>query len=123
MSVKVTNYNVDKNILIAPELAMTLPAQIGGTAGTTIKAGTPLYGDLQDRDTAFVEATTSTTSNANVVLLHDVTIESGQTKANGTIVLNGTVDLLKLESDVVSKITSQVVTALDGKINFVEGRK
>lgn len=112
-----------KNILIAPETAVTLPAIIGGTAGTTIKAGTPLNGDLADRDTAFRKETTSGTSNANAVLLHDVVLGADEIEANGTIILTGTVDLLKLDSTVSAMITSQVKTALDGKIYFVKGAK
>ena len=109
----------EKDIRIAPENTTTLPAQIKGTAGTTIKAGTPLGGDLQDRDAGFSVDTTTPVA----VLLHDVTIETGATSANGTIIIEGTVDLLKMDSSVASSISSAVVTALAGKIYFVKGAK
>ena len=112
-------YDGDKFILIAPENATTLPCCIGGTAGSTIKAGTPLRGDLLSRDVPFVSE--STTPNA--VLLHDVTIPTGATSANGTIIIEGTVDVLKLDSATASLVTSTVVSALAGKIYFVKGAK
>lgn len=114
-----TVYEGDKYILIAPENATTLPCRIGGTAGSTIKAGTPLKGDLLNRDTAFVAEATA----PNCVLLHDVTIPTGATAENGTIIIEGTVDVLKLDSVTSALITSTVVTALDGKIYFVKGAK
>lgn len=111
-----------KDIRVAPELAMTLPAMISGTAGATIKAGTPLTGDLTKRDSSpyFVKATGA---NANAVLLHDVVIGTSPATANGTIIINGTVDLLKYDSTTASLITSDVITALAGKINFIKGAK
>lgn len=114
-----TVYGAEKYILIAPENCVTLPARIGGSAGTTIKAGTPLKGDLKARDTAFTaEATTP-----NVVLLHDVTIPTGATSANGTIITQGIVDMLKMDSATQALITATVVTALAGKVDFTRGAK
>lgn len=112
-------YEGDKFILIAPENATTLPCRIGGSAGETIKAGTPLGGDLLTRNTAFTESTTSPVA----VLLHDVTIPVGETAVNGTIIIEGTVDVLKLDSVTAAKITSAVATALAGRIYFVKGAK
>ena len=122
--IKTESFTNTKNILIAPENAITLPAIIGGSAGATIKAGTPLFGDLTARQTAFVKETTaSSASNANVVLLHDVVLGSGKTEGNGTIIVSGLVDLLKLDTDVVSMITTEVKKALAGKVEFTKGRK
>lgn len=122
MAITTTEYGVSKNILIASETSVTLPAQISGTANSTIKAGTPLYGDISERGTAFVKETTSTTSNANAVLLHDIKLSSTG-KGSETIIITGTVDLLKLDTDVQSMITPAVKTALNGKIYFVKGAK
>lgn len=77
------------------------------------KAGTPLAGDLTDRDTAFVVASTDGTtglSDAVGILLHDVDVTSG-TK-NAQIVIFGTVDLSKLEDDVQLLITDEAKTAM-----------
>jgi len=55
-----------KQILVADETAVTFGAQVGNTGidadangKKILKAGTPLYGNLLDRDTAFVKATTT----------------------------------------------------------------
>lgn len=126
-----------KQILLADELAFTLGAQIGNTGVTAkdgkkiIKAGTPLKGDWLDRDTAFVVATTTTsgegasttqTSNANAVLLHDVDVTNGD--VNGTVISVGHIDMLKLDSDVQSLITAPVIAALKAEgIKFYKGSK
>ena len=115
----------EKQIMVADELTFSIGAVIGNTGVDAdangkkiIKAGTPLYGDIEDRDTAFVLETTSGTSNANCIALHDVDVTSGS--ANGTIVLFGFVDLNKLTSATQSLITSAVKTALDGRITFLK---
>lgn len=55
-----------KQILVADETAVTFGAQVGNAGidaddngKKILKAGTPLYGNLLDRDTAFVKATTT----------------------------------------------------------------
>lgn len=233
----IKEYGVDKNILVAPELAMTVGARVADTGLSAdadgkkiLYAGTPLFGNIQDRNTGFVKAATSgavagvytaklttefvdkdlisidgtiyecattadaetkkfavgasaadqaasiqaiavsanyaitvtgdtltftqkvaseelgapvievdadatgdfgdigtTTpaengaSNAVAVLLHDVDVTSAE--QNATIILNGTVDLLKLTTATASLIGEPVITALNGKINFIKGAK
>lgn len=119
------NYGVDKNILIAPELATTLGAVVANTGITAnsegkkiIKAGTPLKGDLKERNTAFAVAGAADT--ATCVCLHDVDVTNAD--QNATIVISGTIDLLKLDSDVAAMITSTVIGQLN-KITFVKGAK
>lgn len=114
-----------KHILIANDSYMvTLPGIIkatGVSAGTDgkkiVKAGTPLYGDIEKRDTGF---TISGASGANpvAVLFSDVDVTAGD--ENGTIILAGCVDLLKLEASVKTALTSTVKAALP-RIIFVEG--
>lgn len=120
--IKKTEYGqLEKHILIANNSYMvSLPARIAATGAVTvdgkkiIKAGTPLAGDITKRGTAFAKASTGVTA----IALHDVDVTAGE--ANGTILLAGCVDKLKLDSDVQSLITSTVVTALS-RIIFVEG--
>lgn len=82
------------------------------------KAGTPISGDLTDRDTAFVVAsTTEGVSNATGILLHDVDVTDG-TK-NAQVVAFGFIDLNKVDSDVQELVTSAVKTALR-MIQFVK---
>lgn len=117
-------FGVDKYILIAQDSDyVALPAQIKGTAGTTIKAGTPLVGNIADRDTGFTAGTAGeggTVATASCALLHDVTIPTGATSVNGVIVIQGTIDLLKLDSDVVALATS--ATGLTN-VKYVKGAK
>ena len=115
----------EKHILIANDSYMvTLPGIIkatGVTAGTDgqkiVKAGTPVYGDIEKRDTGF---TISGSQGANpvAVVMHDVDVTAGD--ENGTIVLAGVVDLLKLETSVQTALTSSIKAALP-RIIFVEG--
>lgn len=81
-----------------------------------LKAGTPITGDIEARNTAFTKAGEE---NAKGILLHDVDVTEGN--ANGAIVLFGFVDLDKLEADVYELITDAVKTALDGKVTFLTG--
>lgn len=117
----------EKHILIANNSYMvTLGAQVTNTGVNAdadgkkiLKAGTPLAGDITKRGTAFVKATTTEgVSNATAVLMHDVDVTAGA--ENGTIILAGCVDLLKLDTATKALVTSDVVSALP-RIIFVEG--
>lgn len=114
-----TTYTNTKNILIAQDsYYVALPVVLSGTASTTIEAGSPLTGDITTRDTAF----TASTTDAVGVLLHDVVLDSAG-KGNGTLVIAGCVDLLKLSSTVQGNITTALADdgqALD-RIIFVKG--
>lgn len=113
-----------KQILVADGTAVTFSAQIGNAGVSAVngkkivKAGTPVKGDLLDRDTAYVVEETAPTA----VVLHDVDVTDGD--ANGVIVSVGHIDLLKLDEDVQGKITEGVVTALKAEgIKFIKGSK
>lgn len=79
------------------------------------KAGTPLVGSLEARDTAFKVA--GSTDTPVGILLHDVDVTDG-TK-NAQVVVFGFIDLNKLDTDVQAKITNGVKTALR-MIQFVK---
>lgn len=125
MAVQKETYGVEKHILIANNSYMvTLPARVTNTGITAnsdgkkiIKAGTPLYGDIEKRDTAFT-VSGSQGATPSAIALHDVDVTAGAD--NATIVLAGVVDLLKLESSVKTALTSAVKAALP-RIIFVEG--
>lgn len=115
--VKSVSYSTPKNILIGQEsYYIALPIVVSGTANATLKAGSALTGDITDRDTAF---TVTSSSNVKGILLHDVVLDSDG-KGNGTLVLAGCIDLLKLDTAIQSAITSTIVTALP-RIIFVKG--
>lgn len=104
-----------KQIMIGQDsYYIALPIVLSGTANATIYAGEPLTGDITARDTAF----TASTSNAVGILLHDITLDADG-KGNGTLVLAGCVDLLKLENSVVTNI--ETAKANLPRIIFVKG--
>ena len=74
------------------------------------KAGTPLTGNLDTRETAFTAATTSTGSNAVGILLHDVDVTVGDN--NGAILLFGFVNTNRIDETTKAKITADVKKAL-----------
>lgn len=118
-------YGVEKHILIANNSYMaTLPARVTNTGISAdsdgkkiIKAGTPLYGNIEKRDTAFT-VSGSEGATPSAIILHDVDVTAGA--ENATIVLAGVVDLLKLEASVQTALTAAVKAALP-RIIFVEG--
>lgn len=132
-SIVKTDYPAYRNsITVADDLAFSVGAVIGNTGISAdsngkkiVKAGTPLYGDLLARNTAFVKATTTPgeggaadTSNAVAIALKDVDVTAGN--ANGTILIFGFVDLEKIDSTTAELITDAVKTALP-KITFIKG--
>ena len=121
---KVSGVSVNQ-ILATPNLQYSVSIIVGNSgvqAGSDgkkiIKAGTPLSGSLEARTTPFVSADSSgDTSNATVILLHDVDVTAGT--ANAQAVIFGFIDTSKLESSVVSALTQPIRTALT-KITFVK---
>lgn len=114
---KTAEYGVRKTILIGQEsYYIALPCVVSGSANATIKAGEPLTGNIEKRDTAF----TASTSNAVGINLHDVKLDASG-KGNATVVLAGCVDLLKLDSTVVTHI--ETAKSDLGRLIFVEGSK
>lgn len=111
----------EKHILIANDSYMvTLPVIIkatGVTAGDDgkkiVKAGTPIYGNIEKRDAGFAISG----DTAAGVVMHDVDVTAGD--ENGTIVIAGCVDLLKLEDDVKTAVASAKANL--PRIIFVEG--
>lgn len=107
MVTKIGEYGVRKTIMIGQDsYYLALPVVVSGTANTTIKAGQPLTGDLTDRNSAF----TASTSSAVGMNLHDVKLDAAG-KGNATIVIKGCVDGLKLDSEVLTALTT---AAIDG---------
>lgn len=90
-----------KTILIGQDsFYIALPVKVSGTANTTIKAGEPLTGNVATRlSTEF----TASTTGAVGLLLHEVVLDD-KGKGNGTIVVAGCIDKLKLESSVLAHV-------------------
>lgn len=110
-----------KTILIAPELAFSLSCKVTNAGVQAdedgrkiIKAGTPVTGNIEDRDTAFTIAGAEDTPCG--IILHDVDVTKGT--ANSQFVIFGFVDLSKLEDSVRALLTSGMKEKLP-KITFV----
>lgn len=125
-----STYSMGSDILIKPETARRNGCIISKTGVLPneqgeyiVKAGTPLYGTTEaggyDRSTAL--SVSSTSGTAQGVLYEDVKFENGASQANGTLVINGEVDFLKLDSTVQAMITTAVQTSLN-HIQFIKGR-
>lgn len=95
----------------------TTVTQADATGKKILKAGTPLAGDLTNRLTPFKVANTSG-SDAVGVLLHDVDVTVDN--ANGTLLIFGFVNLDRLDTTTQGKITTNVKTALAGKVTFLK---
>jgi hypothetical protein len=121
-----------KVILVAPENAVALGvfcnnngvnavnnANSAYNGKNMIFAGTPITGSFEDRGNAFaVATTTNNVSDAIGVALCDMDVTAGD--ANGEVLVQGIVNLGKLESDVANLITTDVKSALAGRITFVK---
>lgn len=123
-SIKTSSYANEKQILIAPELAFTIGCQVTNTGLTAndegkkiLKAGTPVGGGdvLTARNTVLSQDTTAPVG----VILNDVDVTGGQ--MNATLVVSGVVDILKLDSDVQTLVTT--ATSKLTKITFMKGIK
>ena len=124
MITKTSYPNNPKQIMLADSQMVSFGVVVGNTgvsAGSDgrkiLRAGTPITGDIEARNTAFTKSTDG--SNAKGILLHDVDVTNGN--ANGVIVLFGFVDLEKLDSETFALITEGAKTALAGKITFLTG--
>ncbi|MEG0138205.1 MAG: hypothetical protein RR708_04400 [Bacilli bacterium] len=115
-------YGTSKSILIANDsYLVSLPVRVTNTGITAdangnkiLKAGTPIKGDITNRDTAF---TIGGAADSTAILLHDVDVTKGA--SNGTMILAGCVDLLKLDTSVVALVNA--LTTKIPNIIFVKG--
>lgn len=98
----------EKNILV-DELNSTAMSVVVSNAGVTadsegkkiIKAGTPVYGSLRARNTAFTVSGASGAKPSGVIL-HNVDVTAGN--ANSQVVIFGTIDVSKVDDDVATAL-------------------
>lgn len=128
-SVKTAKYGSETDILIAPELAFAIPCIIGNTGVDAVDgkkiiyAGTPLTADadpLTTRDTVLKKASDAATIYGYA--RHDVDVTDGDT--NDTLLIDGYVDLLKLQESVKTLVTGGGLTGTNNaRVRFINGRK
>lgn len=123
--VKKETFGSGNQILFAVEHQVSMGIVVDKSVGVTVgnkkiaKAGTPITGNLDARETAFTEAKTGSASEASDavgVLLHDVDVTVGDN--NGAILLFGFVNTNRIDDTTKAKLTSYVKTALP-MIEFV----
>lgn len=120
--IKKETFNSGNQILFAVEHQVSMGVMVAQSVGVQegtkkiAKAGTPITGSLDARETAFTAAATSTGSNAVGILLHDVDVTIGEN--NGAILLFGFVNTNRIDETTKAKITQDVKNALP-MIKFV----
>lgn len=121
-SVVKTKYNSGNQILFAVEHQVSMGVLVSQSVGVKegnkkiAKAGTPITGNLDARETAFTAATDTVDSDVVGVLLHDVDVTVADN--NGAILLFGFVNTNRLDSVTKTKITENIKKALP-MIKFV----
>ena len=119
------NVGVQKNVLIAPELAFAIGCQVANTGVTAVNgkkiipAGT-IVGNansvLTDRNTVLTVTNDSTIANAQGVLVNDVDVTLGTT--TGTLLISGFVDTDKMPTTAENLVANATTLT---KITFVKG--
>lgn len=111
-------FNVQNQMSVGVKLPQNFAGAVTENGRKIVKAGTPLTGDLTARGTNFAAATTTSgTNNAVGILLHDVDVTDGV--ANCSLLIWGFVNLDRIDSTTAAKITTEVKTALAGKVWFL----
>lgn len=116
---------VQRNVLIAPELAFTIGCQVANTGVSAVEgkkiipAGTIVGAEasvLTERATVLKVVDEGTIAQAQGVLVNDVDVTAGT--ATGTLLVSGFVDLDKMPEDAAALVDG--ATGLS-KITFVKG--
>lgn len=110
-------FNVQNQMSVSIQLAKNFTGAVEENGRKIVKAGTPLNGDLTDRNTAFVAAA-DTTAPAVGILLHDVDVTD--TAANASLLIWGFVNLSRVDDTTAALITETRKTELAGKVWFLK---
>lgn len=102
------------NVQLQSAVGCIVPTALGVAVGAKkiAKAGTPIKIDLKNLQTVAVKG--DGTNAMNAVLLHDVDVTSGN--ANGTALVFGFVNLNRVDTDVVTLITTATGNANASKL-------
>ena len=112
-----------QQILLNPDMQFSVGVVVSNAEFVTeggkklVKAGTPLVGDLDARNTAFT-VVNGNDSSVQGVLLHDVDVTEGN--ANGTLLIMGFVNTNRIDSTTKSKFSSGVKSAIP-MVKFIAG--
>lgn len=117
--IKTETLGSGNQILFAVEHQVSIGAVVAQAVGVAegnkkiAKAGTPVTGNLEARETAF---TSATADNVVGILLHDVDVTSGDN--NGSVLLFGFVNTNRIDDTTKAKVTDEIKKALP-MIKFV----
>lgn len=109
-------FNVQNQMAVSILVDKTIASAVTENGRKIIKAGTPLAGNLEARDTAF--AAVGESAPAVGVLLHDVDVTDAD--ANGSLLIWGFVNLDRIDSTTAALITSGVKESLAGRVFFLK---
>lgn len=107
-------FNVQNQVSVGVKLGKNFAGAVTENGRKIVKAGTPLTGDLTNRSVAF---TAAGASNAKGVLLHDVDVTDQD--ANASLLIWGFVNLNRVDTATKALLTTEVQTALNGKVYFL----
>ena len=106
-------FNVQNQMSVGIKLAKGFAGAVVDNGRKSVKAGTPLTGDLTNRSAAF----TAAAGSAVGVLLHDVDVTNSD--ANGTLLIWGFVNLNRVDAATKALLTAEVQNSLAGKVYFL----
>lgn len=109
-------FNVQNQMAVSILVDKTIASAVTENGRKIIKAGTPLAGNLEARDTAF--AAVGENAPAVGVLLHDVDVTDDD--ANGSLLIWGFVNLDRIDNTTAALITSGVKESLAGRVFFLK---
>ena len=136
--IKTETLTNETDILIAPELAFAIPCIVTNTGVSAnsegkkiIKAGTPITfaadvfaANRQAKGSAYLAAANSTGPAVYGYARWDIDVTAGDT--NATLLVDGYVDLLKLDSAIQTLVTTTLTgdsnTATKARVRFIKGR-
>lgn len=136
--IKTETYTNENDILIAPDLAFTIPCIVtntGVSAGSDgkkiIKAGTPItfsanvFTNRQTKGNAYLSASGSAGPAVYGYARWDIDVTDGDT--NATLLVDGYVDALKLDSTIQTLVNTTLTgdsnTSVEARVRFINGRK
>lgn len=115
-------FGAPTQILLNPDLQFSVGVVVSNAKAVDengkkiVKAGTPLVGSLDARNTAFTVATSA--ANVQGILLHDVDVTKGN--GNGTLLIFGFVNADKIDTATKALLTSEVKAAIP-QVKFIKG--
>lgn len=120
--VKKQTYGAPVQILLNPDFQFSVGVVVSNATAVeeggrkVVKAGTPLAGNLDARNTAFTVATEA--ANVQGILLHDVDVTDGN--GNGTLLIFGFVNPDKIDATTRAMLTTEIKAAIP-QVKFIKG--